>query len=211
LAIGFSLSGNALLLLLSEPSRGTPPDFAIAVNAPIHLDNTSVRLSQGLNRIYDVHFVRLMRQRMKEKIKHGLLHPYQYRLTGLNTLREFDEIYLAREAGFRNRQDYYEQCSTYDKLATVAVPTVMLTAEDDPFIDAGDYVRSRLSPMIHLHIERHGGHMGYLTQDHHPKCGRRWMDYALSEYIRAFFNLKSSLKRQSNVPHSKGTSTFPTF
>lgn len=211
LAIGFSLSGNALLLLLSDPQRGTQPDYAIAVNAPIHLDNTSVRLSQGLNRIYDIHFVRLMRQRMKEKIQHGHLHPYQYRLSGLNTLREFDEIYLAREAGFRNRQDYYESCSTYDKLAQVTVPTVMLTAEDDPFIDAGDYVRSQLSPAIHLHIERHGGHMGYLSQDLHPKYGRRWMDYALSEYIRSFFNLKSSARRQPSVPHSKGTSTFPTF
>lgn len=211
LAIGFSLSGNALLLLLSDSTLGSHPDFAIAVNAPISLNNTSLLLEQGFNRIYDLHFVRLMRQRLREKIQRGLLHPYKYRISGLNTLREFDEIYLAREAGFKNRQDYYERCSTHDKLIRITRPTVLLTAEDDPFIDAKDYLRTPLSASTLLHLEKSGGHMGYLTRDTHPKFGRRWMDMALNEYIRHFFTLKSSASVKANPPHSKGDSTLPTL
>jgi hypothetical protein len=37
IAVGFSLSGNALLLLQAGYRGDTPPDFAIAVNAPIQL------------------------------------------------------------------------------------------------------------------------------------------------------------------------------
>src|SRR5262249_3300966 len=48
-AIGFSLSGNALLLLASGERGATPPDAAIAVNAPIQLSAASQKLGQGLN------------------------------------------------------------------------------------------------------------------------------------------------------------------
>lgn len=210
LAIGFSLSGNALLLLLSGAKGGCRPDYAIAVNAPIHLERTSLLLQSGLNRIYDLHFVRLMRQRMQEKIKRGFIHPYQYKVTWLNTLREFDAIYLAPEAGFRNRLHYYESCSTHDKLSHVEVPTIILTAEDDPFIDVRDYLKASMSSSIYLHIERHGGHMGYLSRVNLPHQGRRWMDFALGEYIRYFFLLREKdFAPETGRNHSKGTSTKP--
>ncbi|MCB0367385.1 MAG: thioesterase [Bdellovibrionaceae bacterium] len=210
LAIGFSLSANALLLLLSGAQGGVLPDYAIAINAPINLERTSLLLQTGFNRVYDLHFVRLMRQRMAEKVKRGFIHPYQYKVTWLNTLREFDSIYLAPEAGFRNRLHYYESCSTHDKLSHVDVPTVVLTAEDDPFIDVRDYVNANMSPAIHLHIERHGGHMGYLHHSNLANQGRRWMDFALGEYIRAFFlHRNRDVLRQDKTDHSKGTSTRP--
>ena len=200
LAIGFSLSGNALLLLLSGARGSIKPDYAIAVNAPIHLEKTAQLLHSGLNRIYDLHFVRLMKNLLNQKTKRGFLHPNQYNVTWLNTLYEYDDIYLAKAAGFQHRQDYYQSCSTYDKLEHIETPTVVLTSGDDPFIDVSDYLKATLPANVHLHIEDRGGHMGYLSQRQLPSQGRRWMDFALGEYIRYFF-------LQPKIIRSKGVST----
>jgi predicted alpha/beta-fold hydrolase len=58
----------------------------------------------------------------------------------------------------------------------IQTPTIILTAADDPFIDVQDYREARLSGTTRLHIERVGGHMGYLSQEK-----GRWLDYAIGQ------------------------------
>ena len=116
LAIGFSLSGNALLLLQSG-KRGTyQPDAAIAVNAPIHLQSAALSLKRGLNRVYDIDFYL--------RLKHGTVktHGRRYRFPALTTLHDFDNLYTAPAAGFVNREDYYETCSTWNLLQELVPP-----------------------------------------------------------------------------------------
>jgi predicted alpha/beta-fold hydrolase len=98
------------------------------------------------------------------------------------SLVDFDDFYTAPAAGFRDRHDYYERCSAKPHLAQIRTPTVILHAEDDPFIDARDLKEAALGPGIHLHIERHGGHQGYVSRD---LPHRRWLDYALGHYLDA--------------------------
>ena len=54
------------------------------------------------------------------------------------TLRAFDAAYTAPQAGFPSRDAYYAQCSCGPHLAGIQVPTVILTALDDPFAPGGD-------------------------------------------------------------------------
>jgi predicted alpha/beta-fold hydrolase len=175
LAIGFSLGGNALLNLITG-KRGThKPDLAITVNAPIDLKDSAVLLQKGLNRIYDFRFVNECKRDLGD----------QYKISSLATMYDFDEIYTAPAAGFKNRDDYYQTCSTKDSLSSIDVPTIILTAQDDPFVNYQNYVQAKLSPYTQLHVETYGGHLGYLSRKKTPLGTHRWLDYALLRSIEA--------------------------
>lgn len=182
IAIGFSLSGNALLLLLTGARGGTQPDAAIAVNAPIHLTHAALRLRQGLNRLYDLNFVTLCRRYVRHRERRGLTRR-KYSIPILASVYDLDEIYTAPEAGFASRQDYYDSCSAMPRLKSIRVPTVLLTAKDDPFVDYRDYLAAELSPTCVLQIEDEGGHMGYLSRSRTSLGTKRWLDYAIWHYL----------------------------
>jgi uncharacterized protein len=177
-AVGFSLSGNALLLLLSGVRGTERPDAAIAVNAPIRLDRAAEDLRRGWNRVYDTHFVRLCRRSIEERRRAGLIGT-EYVVPRRVSLMEFDDHYTAPAGGFLDRHDYYAQCSTAHRLDRIETPTVLVTSEDDPFVGYRDYVSARLSPSVRLHLEKHGGHMGYLSSG--PRL--HWLDLALEHYL----------------------------
>ena len=184
LAIGFSLSANALLLLAAGHRGEVLPDAAIAVNAPINLGRASDLLLQGLNRVYDYNFMGDMREAVASRAAAGYPVP-TLNLPWYSNLQDFDRVYTAPAGGFDSRQDYYEKCSAAQYLNRVRIPTIAITAEDDPFVSPIDYREAALSPFVHLHVEKYGGHMGYLSRDATPLGTTRWLDYALMTYMRA--------------------------
>ncbi len=176
-AIGFSLGANALLLLLSDETK-TQPHHAIAVNAPVDLERTSVALTQGFNKLYDKHFVLLSTLELRQKLNLSFTIP--------RSLREFDAKFTAQVSGFESREDYYQKCSTADKLQKIKTPTVILTAKDDPIIPWQSYRVADFSPSTHFHLENHGGHLGYLSSKKTPLNTFRWLDYAINEYVKCW-------------------------
>jgi hypothetical protein len=182
IAIGFSLSANALLLLSAGQRASILPDVAIAVNAPINLNRASIKLTQGLNRIYDRSFVYELSNYIKKNRPQDISL-----LKKVKTLRDFDEVLTAPIGGFLNRDDYYETCSAKKYLELIKIPTVLLTSEDDPFVSAIDYKEAKLSSSTILHIESHGGHMGYI--DSNGVGYQRWLDNALKIYMMALSQL----------------------
>lgn len=180
LAIGFSLSGNALLFNLGKHAWAEP-DVAIAVNPPINLERSAILIKTGFNRLYDLRFVRRCRKAVRERQVDGLI-PDRYLTRWSMTLHDFDNAYTAPAGGFRDREDYYATCSAGPLLASIQKPTVILTSKDDPFVPWQDHAEAPKSPSVHLHLEAVGGHMGYLSQD---APGRRWLDLALGHYMDA--------------------------
>jgi predicted alpha/beta-fold hydrolase len=156
------------------------PDLAIAVNPTVDLEKASHRLGRGFSRAYDLRFVNLLRKHLMELWEFGLL-AQPIHIPRLATLRDFDELYTAKAAGFQDRSDYYTQCGCAPHLQAIQTPTVILTSRDDPFASADDLQGMALSPAIHLHVETTGGHMGYLGRG---VPGLRWLDYALEHYLQ---------------------------
>ncbi|MBX3020185.1 MAG: alpha/beta fold hydrolase [Bdellovibrionales bacterium] len=181
-AVGFSLSANALLLLLSGQRGEVLPDAAIAVNAPIHLHRTSVLLRQGLNRIYDAKFYLQCR---RDIIAGKADAAIKARVPRFTTLYELDDLYTAPAGGFKSREDYYTSCSTHTLLERIKVPTTIIMSKDDPFVPFESYQEAKLSPQVHLHVEEFGGHMGYLTRYKTPLGSKRWQDYAVHEALKS--------------------------
>lgn len=185
--MGFSLSGTALLLLLGRDRerRLSEPNRAVAVNPVVYMERASRRLCKGLNRLYDLRFVNLLRRQIHERWAQGLMAE-RVEISRTMTLREFDAVFTAPQAGFRDREDYYAQCTLGPHLHKIQVPTVILSALDDPFATARDMDALECSPAVHLHAEVHGGHLGYFSSG---LPGYRWLDYALDHYVRELSDL----------------------
>jgi len=186
LAIGYSLSANALLLNLGGglPEPAAQPDFAIAVNPPVDLGACSQAIHTGLSRLYELRFIKRCRKAIRQRVEDGLI-PDIYRTSPLMSLREFDDAYTTKAGGFRDADDYYARCSARHHLSKITVPTVILMAKDDPFIPWHHAAEAHPSPAVHLHLEDRGGHMGYLSRD---LPGHRWLPYAVEHYTKALLS-----------------------
>ncbi|WP_413287522.1 YheT family hydrolase [Bdellovibrio sp. HCB337] len=173
ITVGFSMSGNMVLYLLSRQKGEHLPDGAITVNAPINLSTCAVALTQGFNRCYDLRFVRRLREQKNLDIS-----PWA-------KLTQVDDIYTAPKSGFRDRHHYYEVCSAKNHVHNIQTPVCVLTAEDDPFIPVQDYREAKWSTSVELKIHPYGGHMGYISVGKNRLGNRRWLDAYLVESLNS--------------------------
>ena len=179
------MSGNALLNLLGDQKiqqmeNCALPDYAITLNCPINLYHSAQLIHQGFNRIYEVNFLLNFKKFIEKKRSFGLLKE-EIEINLTMPLMEFDEIYTSQKSGYGNALNYYRECSTYQKLKHINIPTILITSEDDPFVNYKDYLNLEIPNNVTVHIEKFGGHMGYLHKEKLPHGTNRWMDYALIE------------------------------
>lgn len=186
-AVGFSLSGNALLKLLGE-GRDPIPDTlcgAVAVTPPIELSVCATALSRPGNRIYDLRFVRMLRAAMRERAATFPDFP-RFDVPWYSTLRQFDEKVTAPLNQFDGAEDYYRKCSAKQFLPNITVPTFLLASDDDPFIPVQSFENLPPNEAVHVMITRSGGHMGFVAADQTPLGHRRWLDYAVLKAAEGF-------------------------
>ena len=180
LVIGFSLSAN--IALLYEAQRREPrPDGMIAVNPPVDLLDATTRMNIGWNRVYQMRFILRLRRAVRERERQGF-STRRIAIPLRSTMLEFDDLFTAPECGFENGRDYYAKASTFERLTAIRVPTVLLTAGDDPFVHAPILERVDRAPSVYLHVEPSGGHVGYLVR-RRGILWERWLDGALAHYV----------------------------
>ena len=133
---GFSLGGNVALKLAAEYGAHAPRTLrSVAAVSPIIEIGECVRaLEQPDNALYQWNFVKDLKRRMrrKERLRPG--HFDLSRLAAVRTVREFDDAYTAPYFGFRNAEDYYRRASALRIIDRIALPALIITAEDDPFV-----------------------------------------------------------------------------
>ena len=52
----------------------------------------------------------------------------------MRSLRDFDNEVTARYCGFAGADDYYRRASSSPLVPRIAVPTLVIHAQDDPFV-----------------------------------------------------------------------------
>ncbi|MCH9613734.1 MAG: hypothetical protein SP1CHLAM54_07430 [Chlamydiia bacterium] len=180
--IGFSLGGNVVLKLAGELNvHGCSLlKQVIAVCPPINLHKTVLRLDTKVNRFYRNYFLKALRAGIVDRHKRFTdLPPLD--LPEDVTFYEFDELYIARESGFKSAVDYYTKCSSGQMIPYIMVPTKILFAEDDPIVDSRDVLDSELPEAVEVYGTKNGGHMGFLGSLLH-QGGFHWMDYILMKW-----------------------------
>ena len=182
--IGFSLSGNVLLKYLGE-DRETPKNIlgALAVNPPVDLRVASRIISKKWScALFNKYYMRLIRNQAVALVNHfpSALSP----LKNLKTIWDFDVSYTAPAGGFKDVDDYYDQSSAKHFLKEIKTPTFILSAKDDPFVPGHLFDEAMMSEKVTLYQPKKGGHMGYIARQVTPYGDRRWMDYAVLEWVQ---------------------------
>src|SRR5271166_137527 len=165
---GFSMGGNMVLKLLGEWGDQAPPQVtaAVGISPAMDLAASADALHEPANRIYEMKFLRSLRQRMRRK---AALYPGHFEtkyLHGVRSLRDFDDQITARYCGFLGAQDYYTRAASTRVLDRIAIPTLVLHAGDDPFIRVLPETRDKLlrNPhVVYVETER-GGHCAFLAE-----------------------------------------------
>lgn len=187
IAVGFSLSGNALLKLLGEKKEPISTNLlgAIATTPPIDLSLCAATLCKPSNRIYDYRFIQFLKDAIKERQQRFADFP-KFDFPWNMSVRDFDEICTAPLNNFESAEDYYEKCNAKQFLARIAVPTLLLASDDDPFIPKESFDNLPENGNLTCSITRGGGHMGFVTANKTPLGNYRWMDYAILIYAERF-------------------------
>ena len=132
---------------------------ACVVSPSVDLQASTELILSRRNWLYHKQFVRSLKKRIRLKQK---LFPDLYDLSQLpriRNIREFDEAFTSVANGFLNADDYYYRASSIRVVANIRIPTLIIHAEDDPFIP--------FEPLRHADVFR--------KSLHHAGCNRaRW-------------------------------------
>jgi len=185
-AAGFSMGGNLVLKMAGEFGDKAPAGLrgVAAVCPSIDLAACADAVGERRNFIYEWHFVANLKQRMRRKAR---LFPDRYPLDGINrvrSVREFDDVITARFCGFRDADDYYARSSARRVLAAIHIPTLILTAQDDPMVPYAPFLDPALqsNPNIAVIASRHGGHCAFLARDSGEE--RFWAEARIVEFCQ---------------------------
>ena len=184
LLIGVSLGGNMVLKLAGESAADPVPGLSrvVALGPPIDLMRCSVLMSRKSNLLYNRYFARILVSQARQRHK---LFPDLPALVfpSPTTLRIFDELYTARRNGFAGADDYYRRMSSIPLIPSIRLPTLILTARDDPFIDVQPFEELRLPANVQLRIVERGGHLGFVGRDR--LGGMRWGEALVTDWLLA--------------------------
>ena len=183
---GCSMGGNLVLKMVGELGVRVPAQLrgVCAVCPALDLAACARELERPSNYAYQWHFVRSLKSRMRRK---AALFPGIYQLDGLarvRTVREFDEVITAPYCGFRDADDYYARSSARQFLGAIRVPTLILTAQNDPFIRFDTFSDPALqsNPNITFVAPRQGGHCAFIS--HHRGEERYWAEARVVEFCQ---------------------------
>ena len=155
--VGFSLGGALALRLAQAPYRPEIVKAVVTVSAPLDLPATAERIARPRNRLYERWLLGRLRQETAPLWRDG---PATVRaaVQRARHIRDFDDALTAKEAGFRNATDYYASCSPGRGMESLAIPTLIVHADDDPWVPPPSVAER---PPLRVVVTRSGGHVGF--------------------------------------------------
>ncbi len=161
--ISFSLGANQVLLHASEAGSGVGADAIVAVNPPVDLAAANRAIRRPDNVLYHLNYTRSL-CRLLDRIRAVREVPGPApEWWRIRTVRRFDELYTVPDAGHPDVNTYYAAASSGPHLGRVTVPTLVLSAADDPIVrlESFDRYRTDRGHPVRFEHPRSGGHCGY--------------------------------------------------
>jgi len=180
--VGFSLGGNLILKYLGENPEAVLPSIeaAVAFSVPVDLAETTRVLERKGNWAYNRRFLRKLSKKIRLK---AAMFPGEVDISlldGVKSLKDFDDVFTAPLSGFVDADDYYRRCSCGQFLSAIKVPSLLVSADNDPFLGESCYPRATAggSEFFHLETPRHGGHVGF-----HLTGGEYWSEKRAVDFV----------------------------
>jgi len=184
--VGFSLGGN--IVLKTVGIWGVKPrsqvDAAFVVSPPVDLIHCSWHLRQHGNRLYESYFVKQLQNQLRHRRKRvaNLVESNMVRFP--TRLVHWDDQFTAPCWGYRSALDYYRDASSAANLKDVHVPTLLVTAMDDPVVPFEMYADHEMSNAIQIAATEHGGHLGFFGRRGEDPDGH-WLDWRICQWSQS--------------------------
>lgn len=161
---GVSLGGNVLLKWLGEHEGNARQvvSSAVSVSAPVDLLAGARSLAKGFNLVYTRMFLGTLIPKSIDKIKRFPELGKADEIASCKDFFDFDNRVTAPWHGFRDAEHYYAVSSAKPLLKNIAVPTLMIHAKNDPFMN-GQHLPTagEVSGQVSCLFTEHGGHVGF--------------------------------------------------
>lgn len=184
---GFSLGGNVILKYLGERSSKLPPSVkaAVAFSTPCDLRTSADCLARTENAFYMKRFIKLLCGKLREKERAYPEFSYKKGCRNMKTFKEFDDAYTAPLNGFRDAEDYWRQCSSRFYLEGIERPSLLINAQNDPFLSRDCYPSevAKEHQFLHLEMPASGGHCGFPGDRHRTGY---WHERRALEFFQQF-------------------------
>jgi len=184
--LGFSMGGNITLYYLGKQAGQVPPEVkrAVVFSVPCHISSASKKMARPENRVYMQRFLKTLHQKLTDKLA---LMPDEMNMEGYHSLKsfpEFDERFTAPMHGYKNAEDYYESCSSRQFLPQIQIPTLLVNAQNDPFLSPECFPvpEAEANKYFYLEMPCRGGHVGFTDSFLKNKY---YSDKCAVEFIRA--------------------------
>ncbi len=203
-AVGWSLGGNLLLRALYEEGAESPVRQAVAASVPFSLRDCAEHMQRGFARVYQRHLLAGLRAIVRRK---HATYPLPDAIDVAAALAatsfvDFDAAFTAPLNGFEDALDYYERTSCGAILGRISTPTLIVQAQDDPFMPAGMMPGAdRLAPAVTLEVARAGGHVGFIGRG-----ARGGLDWWLERHIAG--HLQRALGRDDTALDDVGAAAL---
>jgi predicted alpha/beta-fold hydrolase len=184
-AIGYSMGGGMLARHLGVCHAETKIVGAITVSAPLDFEAVVAKLEStvvgSIANFWMTWPIKFEMLRQREWVASNNLS-----VTGLlsaTSLRQIEERSICVLHGYSDADDYYQHSSPKSTLNEVRTPLLILTAEDDPVVDASttplEIIRG--NPHLILATTKHGGHIGWTTTK--GITGHSWCDHVSTKFF----------------------------
>ncbi len=190
--VGYSLGANMMLKMLGElggEARDLNIRCAVSVSAPIDLAATARRMMALRNRLYQVWLLRRMKAEFAGTPLGGKPDDREAQARragqGARTVWEFDDVLVAPLNGFGDAATYYRINHARAYLDDIRVPTLIIHAQDDPWIPAEPYLTYgwRANRFLLPVLPHRGGHVGF----HMAGATTPWHDRATARFLERLF------------------------
>lgn len=190
--IGFSLGGNVLLKWLGEQQQNSLVKAAIAISPPMLLSACATQLDKGFSRVYRRYLLTPLKRfviNKKQHLKAINQTAEAQKIAHLGDLKDvksfwqYDNQVVAPLHQFADVHSYYQRSSSKPFIAHIQVPTLIIHAADDPFMNAEVIPNQQeLSALVQLEICAAGGHVGFVSGNN-PLRPRYWLEQRVLEFL----------------------------
>jgi predicted alpha/beta-fold hydrolase len=182
--IGFSLGGNLTLMYLGSMGSALDPRIqaSVAFSVPCDLKAGALVLAKARNYIYMKQFLVSLHEKIRLKMEQmpGVINDDGY--GRIRDFKGFDDRYTAPINGFKDAEDYWFKCSSGRFLSAITIPTLIVNAQDDPFLIDGCYPvqQAEQSEQVFLEMPLSGGHVGFVQFN---EDGSYWSENRAIEFL----------------------------
>ncbi|POY37894.1 alpha/beta hydrolase [Solitalea longa] len=179
--VGFSLGGNMALNFAGRHSIPTNLRAVVAFSVPCDLYRSEKKIDRLVNRVFARNFLNKLKNKVRKLEIH---HPGIFDVNALDEMKSiqaFSANFTAPFSGFNSLDDFYSAGSCINSLKKISIPTLIVNAQNDPFLSNNCYPidLARTSDHIFLDMPKRGGHSAFPIS-----TSESWMPNRLEKFLK---------------------------